>query len=59
MTERDILSHAGTISHETALDKVRTEYAKYQKSQVDILFPIEQHFLEAVKEVKQIDSKKK
>lgn len=59
MTERDILSHAGTISHETTLDKARTEYAKYQKSQVDVPSPVEQHFLEAVKEVQQIDSKKK
>ena len=51
MTERDILSHAGTVSHETALDKARIEYAKYQSQLVDVLSPVEQHFLEAVKEM--------
>jgi len=59
MTERDILFHAGTISHEIALDKARIEYGKYQKQQVDIPSPVEQHFLEAVKEIEQIDSSKK
>lgn len=59
MTEHDILSHAGTISHETALDKARTEYVKYQKQQVDALSPVEHHFLEAIKEFEQIGSSKK
>lgn len=54
MTEHDILSHAGTISHETALEKARTEYIKYQKQQVDVLSPVEQHFLDAIKEIEQI-----
>ena len=56
MTERDILSHAGAISHEAAVDKARTEYLKYQKLQVDVLSPVELHFLAAVKEVEQIGS---
>jgi hypothetical protein len=55
MTERDILSHAGTISHEAALEKARMEYEKYQKLRVDVLSPVEQHFLEAVKEIEQFD----
>lgn len=58
MTEREVLSHAGTISHEIAIDKARTEYDKYQKQQADVLSPVERHFLEVIKEIKQIDSEK-
>ncbi|MGL5264478.1 MAG: virulence RhuM family protein [Candidatus Rhabdochlamydia sp.] len=58
MTERDILSHAGTISREEALDKAQIEYVKYQKQLVDVLAPVEQHFFEAVKGVERIVSMK-
>lgn len=59
MTERSILSHAGTISHETALDKARTEYLKYQRVLADDLSPVEQHFLEAVKNLEQVGADSK
>ena len=49
MTERDMLCHAGKVSHEQALDKARAEYVKYQQ-QISVS-PVEQHFLEAVKEL--------
>ncbi|HSX26524.1 MAG TPA: virulence RhuM family protein [Chlamydiales bacterium] len=54
MTARDILSHSGKISHETALDKARAEYFKYQQQHVDSLSPVEYHFLETVKEIEQM-----
>ncbi len=58
MTARDILSHAGKISHETALDKARAEYAKYLQQLVETLSPVEHHFLETVKRIEQIRSDK-
>lgn len=51
MASRDILSHAGKISHEAALDKARIEYSKYQQQVLDAPSLVEQHFLEAIKEV--------
>jgi len=51
ITARDILSHAGKISHEAALDKARTEYSKYQQQILDSPSPVERHFLEAIKEI--------
>jgi len=51
MASRDILSHAGKISHEAALDKARVEYVKYQQQMLDDPSPVEQHFLEAIKEI--------
>ena len=50
MASRNILSHAGKISHEEALDKARVEYSKYQQQIVDEPSLVEQHFLEAIKE---------
>ena len=48
---RDILSHSGKVSHEEALDKARAEYAKYQQQLLETPSLVEQHFLEAIKEV--------
>ncbi len=59
MTERDILSHLGKISHEIALDKARTEYVKYQQQLIDTPSPVEQHFLEALQEIEQNNASKK
>lgn len=50
MASRDILSHAGKISHEDALDKARIEYSQYQKQVFDGPSLVEQHFLETIKE---------
>jgi len=50
MASRDILSHAGKISHEEALDKAKIEYAKYQQQVIDAPSLVEQHFLATIKE---------
>lgn len=36
MNGRELLTHAGKISHQMALDKSATEYQKYQKDQQQI-----------------------
>jgi len=48
--------HAGKISHQIAIDKAKAEYAKYRQQLNELLSPVEKHFIEAIKEVKQIDS---
>ena len=50
MASSDILSHAGKISHEEALDKARIDYSKYQLQAVETPSLVEQHFLETIKE---------
>ncbi len=58
ITTGNILSHAGKISHQAALNKAREEYQKYQdKLESNLLSTIEKHFLQSVKEVEQIDIK--
>ncbi len=55
VTARDILSRAGKISHQVALDKARKEYEKYQYLvQRDTVSAVEKHFLQATKEVEKI-----
>lgn len=50
MASRDILSHAGKISREEALEKARIEYSKYQQQALETLSLVEQHFFETIKE---------
>lgn len=57
LSERDILTHAGSVSHEQALEKARKEYEKYQKLHADDVSAVEQHFAAAVSEVKALAKK--
>lgn len=50
MASRDILSHAGKIGHEEALEKPRAEFARYQQQLLDVPSQVEQHFFETIKE---------
>lgn len=56
LSEREILTHAGKISHQHAIDKAHAEYDKFYSLMVDELSPIEQHFAEAVQAVKQLET---
>jgi hypothetical protein len=49
LSGRELLTHAGRISHEQALDKARAEYEKYRAAHLNDPSPVEQHFLEASK----------
>ncbi|MCD4825939.1 MAG: virulence RhuM family protein [Phycisphaerae bacterium] len=58
MTGREALTHAGTVSHQQALDKAREEYEKYHQRSLNEPSPVEKHFIEAVEEVKQIEDQR-
>ena len=55
LSDREILTHAGTVSHEQALDKAQEEYEKFRREHLNDPSPVEGHFLEAVKELKQLE----
>ena len=57
ISDREILSHAGSVSHEEALEKARREYAKYQKLHAGDASAVEQHFTAAIQEVKALEKK--
>jgi hypothetical protein len=58
ISDRDILTHAGKISHEEAIQKAHAEYAKYRKQLLDEPSLVERHFIDAVKGVEKIEKKK-
>ena len=54
MTRREILSTAGRISHEQALDKAHEEYKKFKAKERDQISLVEKHFLESIGELDKI-----
>jgi hypothetical protein len=59
ISDRDILTHAGEISHEEAVEKARAEYEKYHALHAGEPSPVEQDFVKAVNEVKALEKIKK
>ena len=55
ISERDILTHGGNVSHEEAIEKARMEYEKYRNRVLDEPSPVERHFIEAVKEMNKLE----
>lgn len=48
MTRREILTTAGHISHQAAIEKAHDEYKKYKTKQIDNISLVEKHFLESI-----------
>lgn len=48
MTRKEILDHAGTISHGQALQKAHAEYEKYKELSKNELSEVEKHFLDQI-----------
>lgn len=56
---RDILEHAGKISHEIAMMKANDEYLKFSERSKNELSPVEKHFLESIEVTAKQFKKKK
>lgn len=54
ISDRDILTHAGTISNDAALRKAHAEYEKFRQAQLAQPSPVETHFAEAVSRTRQL-----
>lgn len=60
MTKKDILNHAGSISHQQALQKAHSEYEKYKELKQNELSEVEKHFIKQITDTtKKIENKKK
>lgn len=57
LSEKEVLSHAGKVSHEDALHKAHTEYEVYKASKLQEVTEVERHFIKAEKELKRLESK--
>lgn len=59
LTDRDILSNAGKISHEQAKEKAESEYDTYQKQQAALPQPVDTHLEQSLEELKQIEKQQR
>lgn len=59
ISDREILAHAGLISHDDAVEKARIEYDKYQIFHLNDSTQIETHFKRAVEEIQKLQKKNK
>ncbi|MGH7268877.1 MAG: RhuM family protein, partial [Polyangiaceae bacterium] len=55
LSEREILRHAGKVSHDHAIAKAETEYDRFVGARAALPAPVEKHFEDAVHEVKQLE----
>ena len=59
LSDREILTHTGKISHEIAKLKANEEFDKYSERTKNELSPVEQHFLASIEQVAKVFPKKK
>jgi hypothetical protein len=57
LSRREILNHAGRISHESesAVAKAELEYDRFAATRAALPAPVDHHFEEATREVKQLE----
>ena len=55
ISDREILTHAGNVSHEAALARAEAEFEKFRCIKDAKPSPVEQHFIEAIEQVKQLE----
>jgi len=59
ISDREVLDHAGSVSHQEALEKAQAEFEKYRQQMLNEPSPVEKHFEEAVDKVKQLERESK
>lgn len=55
LSDREILSHRGKLSHEDAVSRALGEYQQFARARAELPAPVEAHFEEAIVEVKQLE----
>ncbi len=58
LSDRNILTHAGKISHEQAIEKAEVEFDNYCQTQAALPRPVDQHFERTLDELKRIERRK-
>jgi hypothetical protein len=58
ISDREILTHAGKVSYEAAVERAAVEFEKFRWIENAKPSPVEEHFLEAIKQVKRLEKGK-
>jgi hypothetical protein len=59
LSEREILTHAGKVSHEVAIEKAEAQYEQFRIGQLPQATEVEKHFLASIKKYEQLKPGKK
>lgn len=59
LSDREILTHAGKISHDDAKEKAEAEFAQFKRQQAALPQPVDEHFEQSLDELKKIEAKAK
>lgn len=59
LSEREILDHAGKVTHEDAVAKAELEYERFAADRAALPSPVERHFEEATRDVKHLEQKRR
>lgn len=59
LTGRELLTHAGKVTHAEAIESARTQYEAYRERLLHAPSPVEQHFLDAAEEIKRLERERK
>ena len=59
LSEREILDHAGKVTHDEAVAKAELEYERFAAARLALPSPVERHFEEAARDVKQLEQKRR
>ena len=55
LSDRDVLTHAGKISHEDAVLKAEAEFERFRQAQAALPQPVDQHFEPSLTELERIE----
>lgn len=58
ISDRQILTHAGQVSHEAALSRAQLEYDRFAAQRRALPAPVEKHFDDAAREVKLLEKQR-
>jgi len=59
LSDRELLTHAGQVSHETAKLKAEAEYEAFHAEQAALPQPVDEHFGDAIEELKRLEAQAK
>jgi hypothetical protein len=55
LSDREILTHAGQISHDTAVAKAEAEFERFREAQAALPQPVDRHFEQALDELEKVE----
>lgn len=59
LSDREVLDHAGKITHDQAKQKAEAAFDTYQQQQAALPQPVDEHFEQSLEELKQLEKRKK